>query len=416
MAESWRPPPGLDMGLDYVEEISKYKPGGYHPVDIGDIINANDCQYEVVHKLGYGGFSTVWLVRSCGDMRSYFALKILRADVTESNELRILQHLKTGDGPKHPNLITLYDSFTISGPNEHHQCLVFPALGPSLDNFRVAEELPGPVRLHMCEQIASVLAFLHERGICHGDLTASNVAFEFPDIQPTSPDQLLEFLGPVRTEPVKRGNGPRSLDVPSISSHRPRQLVERAAVSGLDYSLFTRIRIVDFGQAFFVNDPPPSLGIPIDCFPPELCFGYLPSKSSDIWDLACVIYQVHCHSLLFPTGFRVFEILIGTIVGYLGPLPQHWKGRFDFDKLGYWEPGKVKKEVEPVWWFEDKTSEKSIVSRLSTDAPHLTSYQQEELIRILHGMLVYEPNNRTSAEDVAKRLNTLVHSDQQSGG
>jgi len=43
------------------EEISRYCTGGYHPVRVGDIFNAG--RYEVLRKLGYGVYSTVWLAR-----------------------------------------------------------------------------------------------------------------------------------------------------------------------------------------------------------------------------------------------------------------------------------------------------------------------------------------------------------------
>lgn len=47
------------------ENLSKYCPGGYHPVSLGDTLN--DGRYEIHHKLGWGGFSTVWLAndREC---------------------------------------------------------------------------------------------------------------------------------------------------------------------------------------------------------------------------------------------------------------------------------------------------------------------------------------------------------------
>ncbi len=35
--------------------------GGYHPVKIGELYNTG--RYVVVRKLGWGHFSTVWLVR-----------------------------------------------------------------------------------------------------------------------------------------------------------------------------------------------------------------------------------------------------------------------------------------------------------------------------------------------------------------
>lgn len=130
--------------IDHVEDVEKYVPGGYHPVDIGDVIGTDDKRYVVIHKLGFGGFSTVWLVRSCRDPRC-FALKILRADLTDVNELRILQYLKDV-GPGHPNVVTLYDSFKVKGPNGEHHCLFFPVLGPSLHNLDIAKNLSGLVR------------------------------------------------------------------------------------------------------------------------------------------------------------------------------------------------------------------------------------------------------------------------------
>lgn len=36
-----------------------YRPGGYHPVNLGDMLN--NGQYKVIRKLGEGSFSIVWL-------------------------------------------------------------------------------------------------------------------------------------------------------------------------------------------------------------------------------------------------------------------------------------------------------------------------------------------------------------------
>ena len=45
---------------DMEEGRAAYHPGGFHPVYIGDVFND---RYEVLNKLGYGAYSTVWLVR-----------------------------------------------------------------------------------------------------------------------------------------------------------------------------------------------------------------------------------------------------------------------------------------------------------------------------------------------------------------
>src|SRR5215471_12673337 len=42
------------------EWIEEYRPGGYHPVELGDVF---ENKYKVVRKLGYGSYSTVWLAR-----------------------------------------------------------------------------------------------------------------------------------------------------------------------------------------------------------------------------------------------------------------------------------------------------------------------------------------------------------------
>jgi serine/threonine protein kinase len=54
------------------EDLLDYKPGGFHPIALGDILPkpqscVNDLgkapQYRVITKLGYGAFATVWLAR-----------------------------------------------------------------------------------------------------------------------------------------------------------------------------------------------------------------------------------------------------------------------------------------------------------------------------------------------------------------
>lgn len=82
-----------------VEDLEGYCSGGYHPTHIGDRY-FND-RYEVVHKLGYGSYSTVWLAKDHLEAK-YVAMKILIAatskDCSESKILRILNSGK----PDHP--------------------------------------------------------------------------------------------------------------------------------------------------------------------------------------------------------------------------------------------------------------------------------------------------------------------------
>lgn len=58
--------------IDGVERLDLYEAGGYHPVKIGDVLGQH---YQVVDKLGYGGYSTIWLARDTRLSR-YVAIKI----------------------------------------------------------------------------------------------------------------------------------------------------------------------------------------------------------------------------------------------------------------------------------------------------------------------------------------------------
>ena len=53
-SENWR----FDEPGTACEWGESYHPGGYHPVNVGDKFND---RYQVIRKLGYGSFSTVWL-------------------------------------------------------------------------------------------------------------------------------------------------------------------------------------------------------------------------------------------------------------------------------------------------------------------------------------------------------------------
>jgi serine/threonine protein kinase len=96
--------------LDYVKDVPMYRPGGFHPVNLGGILGH---KYKVIHKLGNGGFATAWLARVLGEQR-YVAVKIPRAG-SSNREIPILTYLQSI--ANHPNIANLQGTFTIVGPN-----------------------------------------------------------------------------------------------------------------------------------------------------------------------------------------------------------------------------------------------------------------------------------------------------------
>jgi serine/threonine protein kinase len=172
------------------EKLSKYRPGGYHPVCLGDTFK--DDRYKIYHKLGWGGFSTVWLAkdRECAHRAILFvifltyiqrhnqwvSLKIITADSSKgSRELLNLQLLeKRSQGSLCSKyIVQLLDSFVHQGPNGQHQCLVFELLGPTVDRVLEAynesqNKLETRLILRMSKQLLEAIKFIHDAGMGHG--------------------------------------------------------------------------------------------------------------------------------------------------------------------------------------------------------------------------------------------------------
>jgi serine/threonine-protein kinase SRPK3 len=161
--------------LDKVEDVEKYREGGFHPIYLGDSLNQR--RYKVLHKLGYGGFSTVWLARD-EDSQKLVSLKVLSAAASRNDdEGKVLQYLDRHAGPRlgHNNLISVSDAFTIEGPNGLHRCHVSRVEGPSIAQLSdcpgqpmCSRRLRGPLARKLAKQLVAAVLCLHSAGIIHG--------------------------------------------------------------------------------------------------------------------------------------------------------------------------------------------------------------------------------------------------------
>lgn len=83
---------------DDFEGNEGYKKGGYHPVRIGERYKSG--RYTVLQKLGWGHFSTVWLVHDATNGRQV-AMKVQKSapHYTEAalDEIKLLSEIAEGD-------------------------------------------------------------------------------------------------------------------------------------------------------------------------------------------------------------------------------------------------------------------------------------------------------------------------------
>lgn len=163
------------------EDILDYKKGGYHCVLLGDYY----CnRYEIIRKIGWGHFSTVWLIND-QQKKSYSALKVVKSSshYTEAalDEIKMLKKVYKADSSHNGYLhvIHLLDDFKIVGANGLHIAMVFELLGCNLLKLIVQTDYKG-LPLNKVKTIINQtllgLSYLHDVcSIIHTDIKPENI-------------------------------------------------------------------------------------------------------------------------------------------------------------------------------------------------------------------------------------------------
>lgn len=167
------------------EPLERYCPGGFHPVALADTFK--DGRYVVRHKLGHGGFSTVWLAldeQHRDPPSRYVAIKIKSSSSSEMGieadpevvRLRQLEeHYLKGSQDRPRPYAQLLDHFSIEGPNGRHNCLVTELLGPSIASVhslygQLEQVLRPETILRASRQLLQGIEFVHQAGLAHGGM------------------------------------------------------------------------------------------------------------------------------------------------------------------------------------------------------------------------------------------------------
>ena len=185
-------PQYTDSNNSVDEGLEDYKPNGYHPVHIGEILLE---RYIIMQKLGFGHFSTAWLALD-SKYGNYVCIKIQKSDEryiqAAYDEVEILQELSKHyydeewiksleeyykDEPdklknirkkENSNVVQLLNSFIYHAQNGKHFCMVFEVMGVTL--LEIIKKynyngIPIPLVRIITKQILIGLDFLHR--ICH---------------------------------------------------------------------------------------------------------------------------------------------------------------------------------------------------------------------------------------------------------
>ncbi|PYH90636.1 kinase-like protein [Aspergillus ellipticus CBS 707.79] len=366
---SSRPSASMEyMPLDDVERLERYRPGGYHPVLIGDRFHD---RYDVESK-------------------KYVVIKIATAEA-DPQEGSILSSLALS-APRNPFISQVLDEFSLQGPNGTHRCLVREPAMMSLSQAKDASYVrlfQLPVAKSIVAQVVQAVTCLHSQGIVHADLHEGNIMLRLPrSIDELSPEQLYDQYGQPHLEPiVPLDNKPLPEGVPTHAV-LPIWLGKDSEQVMLSEA---RIFLTDFGESFM-----PSIterhysNTPTTLVPPEVYF--LPQQSltfpSGIWTLACTLWTMLGQRTLFEGFHPSNDFMIKEHVDALGRLPEEW-----------WKEWNARGR----WFTEERVHGSQGGQEDSRRDPGMEcmgEIEQEVLLDLFRGMLAFKPDKRLTAREV----------------
>lgn len=402
-----------------VENLEKYKPKGYHPIMIGDVLHD---RYRIVDKLGFGGYSTVWLAQD-KRQEEYVAIKVGIANSNSlSQEMKCLRALSASSAhPGHNEIPSPLDEFEVHGPNGTHPCYT---MVPARCNLREASFsclFPLDVARSLVGGLTMAISHMHSCGYVHGgllppfnyesswliyivtDIHLCNILVRLPSsFNHLSPKQFYEEYGEPETVPITLQDGkPLPPNVP------PKAVVP--LYLGMDADEFklhdAHLLLSDFGESY---SPSSEVRQGEDCHtplasqPPEARFEPQAPLlySADIWSLAVAIWEILGMKALFSNEYVTEDEMVSQHIDVLGPMPtswyEHWEERREF----FDQDGRPK-EGRDVWPKLEQAFEQGI--QYYRQRLQMEIFGEEEtkaILNLIRWMLAFRPEERPTIEEV----------------
>ncbi|KAI6756061.1 hypothetical protein HG530_011797 [Fusarium avenaceum] len=354
---------------DECEPVERYNEGLYYPVCIGEVL-VN--RYRIEHKLGHGGFSTVWMAHDMSNDNDV-ALKIMTPGPSGEREYAA-QNMIASTVQDTSRLLMYRETFLLDAPKTYHRVLVFPLLGPSLQTY--TRSVTTAVRMASAKQMLQAIKALHDGGVVHRDINSANVLYGLAPFKGgTTVAAKYDYLGRPQKMPMPT-NKPMWKDGQLVKPIDPHNSVVHDTVTLGDFGL-----AIKSGTSVEFKFQSPT----IYCAP-ERFHNRNPDLASDMWSYLCVFSEL---CIGFPP-FRgsAHPSFIEFMVTSLGPLPLAWRGSYD----GY---GKY----DESWYDQNKGPDPhhTLEAKVKRTLYDISPVEQQLVISILQRGLSYIPEQRFSA-------------------
>ncbi len=133
-------------------------------------------RYEILHEIGRGGMSTVFLARD-PSFRRRVAIKVLPASYIHAEDMRgrFAREARVIAELDHPNIVPVYD---YGEDNEQPYIVMRYMPGGTLAERIAGQPMPLAQIVPILQRVAEALTDAHTRGILHRDLKPANVMFD----------------------------------------------------------------------------------------------------------------------------------------------------------------------------------------------------------------------------------------------
>ncbi|KAI1263480.1 kinase-like protein [Xylariaceae sp. FL1019] len=347
----------------------------YCPLRIGKVVGGK-IPYRIEHKLGHGGFSTVWLARNLFSQQ-LVALKVLSIHWRAEEERRMNHEIsqRTGGDEAAYYLITSQDSFYVKGRNAlPHLVLVLPWRGPSLNTE--CFHLPPSFRVPGAKDLLQALARLHVAGVVHSDINPGAAMWHIASLDRLETTELYGRLSRPRKVLQSEECGGGELVEPL---HVPRSMLRPS------------LCLADFGHSFVsgtvLEDQAQS---PMIYCAPERLHGVHPSFASDVWSFTQILAKLYLGiEITYGNGTKS----VSRLVAALGPLPTHWRGSF------------FAAELEREWWYDQTctlprdpdSSYESLEHKIDRLRPGICAEERRLALDVFRKGFEYSPEKRITA-------------------
>lgn len=385
---------------DESEDSLQYLYGLYYPVRIGDLFHQN--RYQIIHKLGRGGFSTVWLAHDRRDGKDV-ALKILSSSENAAKEYNIHKAIKQRVQSR-SRLVLFQDHFTLtwvdrSKTERKHHVLVLPLHGPSLLTLLYTNNKPLSERMSAAKQILQAVTSIHSAGLVHRGKQTHDSTLH------TLLTTLLDIvLGNVVCG-LKVDLGKKSVKERYQLLGRPRKakaLWEEDPKTGKDVILGELVAPATFPPALIGSDAylcdfgilvPAGTSVPnkLQSQPgycaPELFHNMEPSFASYVWSYMVLFLYLYTERLVFAVG-PGFAGVLNSIVDGVGLLPQEWKGYYEaYDKA----------KAKESWYGNGSPAKNMFSAFLDIHRPDINAAEKALVLSIIQQVFRPRPKDRVTA-------------------